>query len=216
MLKCFLIFSIIISTLAAQAVEPSSDEIKNLMLAANIPEVIVKLEAEAPELGEKNSEYYAISLISDGQIEKLEAFLKTAKKKYKKNTVLKEIQEQIKDFNKSKALIKLKPIKTEAEALKIISQKRKILFPKTHDFYELAMAYKTLAILSVEAKDIKNATKFIKLGKDYIYKMRSVWLEEDIIIEKPIMKTTERHTRFGFLIPQWIMLLRSEFDNFLI
>jgi len=103
----------------------------------------------------------------------------------------------------------------EQEALSLIKSKRTELFPKTMDFYELALAYKALAILSIQANDNKSATGFIKLGQQNIYKMRSIWLIEDIIVEKKIMKTTEHISKFGYLIPQWIVALRDEFDSYL-
>lgn len=102
----------------------------------------------------------------------------------------------------------------EKEALETIKSKRTELFPKTMDFYELALAYKALAILSIQAEDIKSATNFIKLGQQNIYKMRSIWLIEDIIVEKRIMKTVEHVSKFGYLIPQWIVIMRDEFDNY--
>jgi hypothetical protein len=103
----------------------------------------------------------------------------------------------------------------EKEALEIISKKRQLLFPKTMDFYELALAYKVLAIMSIQMQDEKSAKGFIKLGQKYIYNMRSIWLIEDIIVHKKIMKTTQHLSRFGYLVPQWLMYLREEFDSYL-
>jgi hypothetical protein len=103
----------------------------------------------------------------------------------------------------------------EKEALEIISKKRQLLFPKTMDFYELALAYKALAIMSIQMQDEKSAKGFIKLGKKYIYNMRSIWLIEDIIVQKKIMKTTQHLSHFGYLVPQWLVFLRNEFDSYL-
>jgi hypothetical protein len=103
----------------------------------------------------------------------------------------------------------------ETLAWLIINKSKTKLFPNTIDHYELASAYKTLAVSSVKANDIKQATKYIKLARENIYKMRSIWLIEDIIINRPILKTQSRSTVFGFALPQWIMLLRDEYDNYL-
>lgn len=103
----------------------------------------------------------------------------------------------------------------ETLAWLIINKSKTKLFPNTIDHYELASAYKALAVISVKANDIKQATKYIKLARENIYKMRSIWLIEDIIINRPILKTQSRSTVFGFALPQWIMLLRDEYDNYL-
>jgi hypothetical protein len=103
----------------------------------------------------------------------------------------------------------------ETQAWIIINSSKTKLFPNTLDHYELASAYKALAVLSVKADDIKQATKYIKLARENIYRMRSIWLIEDIIINRPILKTQTRTTVFGFALPQWIMLLRDEYDNYL-
>lgn len=103
----------------------------------------------------------------------------------------------------------------EKFALETIREKRKELFPKTMDFYELALAYKALAILSIQNNDEKSAKNFIKLGQQYIYKMRSIWLIEDIKFTKKIMKTDQHISKFGYLMPQWIVMLREEFDSYL-
>ncbi len=103
----------------------------------------------------------------------------------------------------------------ETLAWLIINKSKTKLFPNTLDHYELASAYKELAVNSVKSNDIKQATKYIKLARENIYKMRSIWLIEDIIINRPILKTQSRSTIFGFALPQWIMLLRDEYDNYL-
>lgn len=105
--------------------------------------------------------------------------------------------------------------KISKEAFEIIAAKRKILFPKTLDFYELASAYKSLARLSAQAGDKAKATQYIKLAQSNIYKMKSIWLEEDTRNYKPILKIEQRVTRFGFVLPQWLILLREEYDAYL-
>ena len=103
----------------------------------------------------------------------------------------------------------------ETLAWLVINKSKTKLFPNTLDHYEVASAYKALAVGSVKSNDIKQATKYIKLARENIYKMRSIWLIEDIIINRPILKTQSRSTIFGFALPQWIMLLRDEYDNYL-
>ena len=101
----------------------------------------------------------------------------------------------------------------ETLAWLVINKSKTKLFPNTLDHYEVASAYKALAVSSVKSNDIKQATKYIKLARENIYKMRSIWLIEDIIINRPILKTQSRSTIFGFALPEWIMLLRDEYDN---
>jgi len=103
----------------------------------------------------------------------------------------------------------------ETLAWLVINKSKTKLFPNTLDHYEVASAYKALAVSSVKSNDIKQATKYIKLARENIYKMRSIWLIEDIIINRPILKTQSRSTIFGFALPEWIMLLRDEYDNYL-
>ena len=103
----------------------------------------------------------------------------------------------------------------ETLAWLVINKSKTKLFPNTLDHYEVASAYKALAVSSIKSNDIKQATKYIKLARENIYKMRSIWLIEDIIINRPILKTQSRSTIFGFALPQWIMLLRDEYDNYL-
>jgi len=103
----------------------------------------------------------------------------------------------------------------ETLAWLVINKSKTKLFPNTLDHYALASAYKALAVGSVKSNDIKQATKYIKLARENIYKMRSIWLIEDIIINRPILKTQSRSTIFGFALPEWIMLLRDEYDNYL-
>jgi hypothetical protein len=97
-----------------------------------------------------------------------------------------------------------------------INQNKQKLFPNTLDHYELASAFKTLAVTCAKNNDIKQATKYIKLARENIYKMRSIWLVEDIIVHRPILKINSRSTVFGYAFPQWIMLLRDEYDNYLV
>ena len=103
----------------------------------------------------------------------------------------------------------------ETLAWLVINKSKTKLFPNTLDHYEVASAYKALAVSSVKSNDIKQATKYIKLARENIYKMRSIWLIEDIILNRPILKTQSRSTIFGFALPEWIMLLRDEYDNYL-
>lgn len=104
----------------------------------------------------------------------------------------------------------------EKEALSEISSKRKILFPKTQDFFQLAMAYKALAVIKIHEQNTDQAKRFIKLAQNNVTKMRSIWLIEDLSIYNPIMKTTARSTRFASLYPQYLIRLREEFSSFLI
>lgn len=103
----------------------------------------------------------------------------------------------------------------EADAFRLIQDKRKVLFPKPMDFYELASAYKNLARLSIKASDLQAAKQYIKLAQNYIFKMKALWLEEDIRYYRPIMKIEERSTKFGYVLPQWLILLREEYENYL-
>lgn len=97
----------------------------------------------------------------------------------------------------------------EKEAQIIIKNYRKKLFPKTLDSYELAMAYRALAILSLKdgennKENLEKYKSFSDLKNLYLSRMSSLWLEEDIIVDRPIMKTRMRNTRFGYVLPQWI------------
>ena len=83
------------------------------------------------------------------------------------------------------------------------------------DFYELASAYKSLAILSIKKNDLMKAKDYVKLAQFNIYKMKALWLEEDLKVYRPILKITQRHTQFGFVLPQWLLLLREEYDAYL-
>lgn len=103
----------------------------------------------------------------------------------------------------------------EKLALGIISEKRKKLFPQTMDFYELASAHKALAVLSIQKNDSIKAKDYVKLAQYNIYKMKSIWLNEDIKLYRPILKITQRETSFGYLLPQWLLLLREEYDAYL-
>lgn len=103
----------------------------------------------------------------------------------------------------------------EKQSLALIKKKREIIFPKSDDFFELASAYKSLALINLTQGNEKRAISFIKLGQQYTNKMKSIWLEEDLIIDRPILKLEKRITKFGFYFPQWIMTLREEFANYL-
>lgn len=223
----FWIFTLIFLTgLTSKAFEPHYDQIKDFLLRADIDSVLQKLEKETPKLGQENSEYYSIALIADGRAKKVEEFIEIAIKRHPKSTKLKEIKTHIESFFVyQKQANRLLPYfdkelnylltLSEKQALDIIEANKKILFPKTLDFYKAAMAYRSLAILSIEKEDIKNATRFIKLGKENIFKMRSIWLDEDIIVENKLMKTRNRSTKFSYIFPQWIILLREEFNSYL-
>ena len=104
----------------------------------------------------------------------------------------------------------------EKAALIEINSKRKILFPKTLDFFQLAMAYKALAVIKIHAQKLDQAKRFIKLSQSNILKMRSIWLIEDLNIYNKILKTEKRSTRFASLYPQYLIKLREEFSSFLI
>ncbi len=101
-------------------------------------------------------------------------------------------------------------------ALNLIEQKRELLFPSGLDLYELASAYKALAVLSIYANKPEQAKRYVELAKESIYKIRSIWVVEDIIIKRPILKIDKRVTKFGYLIPQWLVLLREEYDALLL
>lgn len=104
----------------------------------------------------------------------------------------------------------------EKEALSEINLKQKILFPKTQDFYELAFAYKALAVIQIHKENLDQAKRFIKMAQSYIFKMRSICLVEDLTIYNQIMKTEKQSTRFTSLYPQYLIQLREEFSSFLI
>jgi len=106
-------------------------------------------------------------------------------------------------------------LQLEQEALALITQKQKKMFLKPIDYYDLAKSYKTLAVLSFQQGDAEKAISFVELGQNNIYKMRSIWIEEDIIVKRKILKIDKRVTKFGFVLPQWLMLLRTEFDAYL-
>jgi hypothetical protein len=104
----------------------------------------------------------------------------------------------------------------EKNAIDEIRAKQNILFPKTNDFYQLAMAYKALAVIKIQEDKLDEAERFIRLAQDQIFKMRSIWLIEDINVYHPILKIDERSTKFASLFPQYLIKLREEFGNFLI
>lgn len=85
------------------------------------------------------------------------------------------------------------------EALELISNYQKILFPKTMDNYEIAVAYRVLG----------------KLEKSFFYamKMRSIWLEEDIRLWDKIWKIKKRKTSINSVLPQWILAVQERFKE---
>lgn len=101
-------------------------------------------------------------------------------------------------------------------ANQIINSKQEKIFNHSMDLYELASAYKTLAILKTRIGQIEEAKDLIKIAKLNIYRMKSLWIEEDFFVYDKIWKTTERKTKFGYLFPQWLMILRQEYDNYLL
>jgi hypothetical protein len=103
----------------------------------------------------------------------------------------------------------------ETRAFAIIQNKRKQLFPKTMDFYQLALAYKNLARLSAQTGEVAKATQYIKLAQSNVFKMKALWLKEDIRHYRKIMKMEQRVTEFGYVLPQWLILLRDEYQAYL-
>ena len=106
--------------------------------------------------------------------------------------------------------------KIQESALKTIQAKQKILFPKTNDFFDLAMAYKSLCIIAIHQNKPDDAKNFIRMATRYIQKMRSIWLVEDIYIDRPILKIEDHRTSFASLFPQYLIQLQDEFARFLI
>ncbi len=100
-------------------------------------------------------------------------------------------------------------VRTSAQA--IIANQQTKLFPTTEDNYELALAYRALAILAQRAGSVAEAESYFKLSYNEVLKMRSYWVVEDLIINKPIMKTRARHTKLGYVLPQYIYILRERF-----
>ncbi len=101
-------------------------------------------------------------------------------------------------------------LKAKKEALKIIEKHRKTLFTKTLDFYELAVAYRSLAIINFREGSKGIAEKYFRLALINIAKMRPMWLEEDLIIGTLLPK---RQTKIGCVLPQWIMNARAQFES---
>lgn len=265
--------------------EPSTDELRDLLIQGDIDKVIsivekdINWEKQKINLEAKNSEYYAIALITTGDLTKLQIFLDNAIRNHPKIQSLKDLYKHLEFWNENYAneklnftkeekqyieilelfsqfsftetgsklhqekleelkkeitrlnktllyfptkldfLIELKDYNSDKEAeslsLKWIEQKRSKLFLTTVDFYELASAYKTLAKLSLKKDQMDQAKSYIQLGKYNVYKMRSLWLEEDIRIYRPILKIERRETKVSCVLPQWLMALRAEFDNYL-
>lgn len=320
-LKPLALIVLLFCSLGLANAEPFYRENLNILLTGRVEELITNIESEKGfsweknkiNLGQENSEIYAVALMAVGNLDKAEKFLDNAIKRYpddkrlqeaKKHIeffkyefdteglqitdaqranveliqkfptyikVLEEIKllneeqeenpqvvEAIKESEVDAAIMKAdltKLIKktnnttpylpsrldywlelenhdlAEKEAKKIISDKRKILFPKTLDFYELSQAYRALAIVDykrfseeyegdLSEKEIAKRQKYLLASKQNfqlsgmnIKKMRSIWLIEDIAVERPIMKTIERNTEFGYVIPQWIEELHRKFDN---
>jgi hypothetical protein len=100
-------------------------------------------------------------------------------------------------------------IRSSAES--IIAAHRLKLFPNTVDNYELALAYRALAILSEKADDRSGAESYSKLAYEQILKMRSFWIEEDIVVYRRILKITSRKTKLGYVLPHYIYILRENF-----
>ncbi len=100
-------------------------------------------------------------------------------------------------------------VRTSAQT--IIANQQTKLFPTTEDNYELALAYRALAILAQRAGSAAEAESYFKLSYNEVLKMRSYWVVEDLIINKPIMKTRARHTKLGYVLPQYIYILRERF-----
>lgn len=94
----------------------------------------------------------------------------------------------------------------------IITKQQAILFPNTIDNFELAIAYRALAIIAAREGASADAESYSKLCFDQTFKMRSFWIEEDIVVYRRILKITSRKTKLGFVLPQFIYLLQ---DNFL-
>lgn len=289
MQRSYLKYSLIILILAISSglwlkvhAEPDYEKVRDMLLAGNIEEVIKAIEKDLDnkslDLGQENSEYYGIALITLGEMDKAQIFLDETIKKYSRDQKIKDIrkhidlynkfyintklnfnteeqrhieindllyvyfnkqnirtpqQEQkiIKEVNKLGSaipyfptrldyLVELKNLSLDEEienlALNIISKKRKQLFPQTMDFYELASAYKALAVLSIQKNDAAKARDYVKLAQFNIYKMKSIWLNEDLKLYRPILKITQRETDFGYVLPQWLLLLREEYDAYLI
>ncbi len=97
----------------------------------------------------------------------------------------------------------------EKQAIQTINAKSQILFPTGFDYYELSRAYRALASSAWQASKKNEAQKFLLLAKDAQSKIRSIWIEEDLILNHDFLKTTERYSKFGFLIPQWIMAMQN-------
>ncbi|NQY80171.1 MAG: hypothetical protein HRT47_07655 [Candidatus Caenarcaniphilales bacterium] len=136
----------------------------------------------------------------------------------------KDIEEKIRDYDN---IIRLAKEEIKDESKKIIAKNQKILFPKTLDFYELAEAYRVLALLSLfesqqtnkfgetnssaiaeSQKKLQESRIYLNMAQINFSKMRSLWLEEDIKYYKPIMKQYEKVTEFGYVLPQWIITLK--------
>jgi hypothetical protein len=100
----------------------------------------------------------------------------------------------------------------EKESLTIIDSKRQELFLNTLDYYELSVCYRVLAIISGVKEDIDSSKKFFDLSFLNARKMRSLWLIEDVVVYKPILKTTSRSTKFGFVLPQWVVAVQNRFE----
>lgn len=101
--------------------------------------------------------------------------------------------------------------KLRMSAQEIITRNQTKLFPTTTDNYELALAYRALAVLAGREEKKDEAESYYKLSYNEILKMRSYWIEEDIVIYRRILKITSRHTKLGYILPQYILILREKF-----
>lgn len=271
--KLIFAFCFLFLNLSASAKKIISDQLRDLLLQANVDEIIAIVEQKKPtikNLSPVSIYYYLISLTVNGEIKKIKDNLALAYK-YGDKVQIEEIEKHLKLYfreefdtdsykyltESEKNTLKLLEIfkkrtpsldevinisksisepvlyyptkidflmqlrSSEANklaikaALELIEEKRQVMFLTTMDFYELASAYKALAINSVYDKNLDQARNYIKLAKENIYKMRSIWVIEDIIIKRPILKIDKRVTKFGYLLPQWLVLLREEYDSFL-
>lgn len=223
--------------------EPFNEDLRDLLLAANIDEVIKQCDESKKIKDSKNIEYCAIAYISDGNIDKAQMLISKGLEKKQKNE-LKVLQEHINNFQQRyssminsadvNSILGLKTVaylptrfdyliqnnydknKLEKLALDLISEKQKIMFPNTLDLYELASAQRTLATIKIKDNKLEEAHKFIELARLNIYRMKSIWVEEDIFVYSKFWRMKIRKTNFGYVFPQWLIELRAEYDNYLL
>jgi|GEM_PF-3479722 len=101
--------------------------------------------------------------------------------------------------------------RVRSDAQEIITKNQSKLFPTSVDNYELALAYRALAILAEREEKSDEAESYYKLSYNEVLKMRSYWIEEDIMVYRRILKMTSRRTKLGYVLPQYIMILRERF-----